>query len=645
LPEIRPPEKIPLKPGERDKLSQEIRTKIEASRTAMQPMLKRMRDWRRYYENTLPPKMTPWENCSNINVPLILSHVDTYSPNIKGVITNVSPFTKVSTKLKDMQGKAPAVERLLQNVKTKWMKFNLRLDEVTDESLLTPAGITKTTWCEDYRTVRKEVPVIDPLTQEPAIDPETGQPAMRVQDVLVPRHKGPKLDLVDLDQFFVYPPTSPDIDSAQAIGDRYRLTRAEVEGRIKRDVFDKEQGAKILEHSTSEQAVVTDVQDDDKDDYDGIEKVHTEEYRFWDVLYGYDANGDGIPEDCLFTIHEDTGEIVRAVRYPYYHGRRYYIDWRPFRRAKRFWGRCIPQILEGCQQEINTVHNQRTDCTTISLSKPFLAKKGSGIKPDDVVIFPGAVIPVDDATDLQEMPISPVVPGLEIEQNVRDWAERADAVTDIATGRVSETEKTAREVATTTAASSIRFDSIIDRMQDSHLELDRQLLGLMAQFMSDAEINALAEVDMDEVTDVDELLTREDLTYEWDLQAHGNSRSADKVAQREEAMGVYRLLLGEQPNPLATMTPMRVHAITSDVLRVMDKGDVATDYIGTEEEAKLMFEQAQMAAQQQAQMQQEALLNGAIGGDGALAGGGAALAGGPEASPVPNRPMPGQMPG
>lgn len=592
-------EHIRFKGDERDQLGKRIMEKVNSARSGMEPMFKRMEGWTRFYESDLPGKDFPWPNCSNVNVPLIQSHVDTWHSSLNDTMLNPTPWILVRAPANvsepHVREAALAVQDALYQVQDTLVGLRSVVDQWNLNAIMQPAAIVKCRWAEEYRTVKRTAPVIDDVTGMPQVD-EMGEPVMKPQSQKEPKYRGPKPEPVDLKNFVIFPLTASSIEDAEIVGDRFRMTEDGIRRKIKDGLWDKEAAEWCIERMASEAGSA----DDKQDEVEGIESLSDFDVLwFWELIVPYDADGDGLKEDCVFTVEADTGKIVRAVTFPYYHGRRHYIAQRPFKRAgQRFFGRTLPQILEHCQKEINTIHNQRVDGTSIAISPPFLRMRTSDLDADQAEFYPGAELQVDSMDEIQQMAISPLIPGIDIEHEAKDWSERASPINDLAMGRQTEgAKKTLGEVQLVTAKAGLRISDVINRLQyEGMVELAAQTLGLMYQFMSDEELQHLN-------------LTRDLLTVPWDLIPHGNLGTADKKLRRQEADLLYLLLMGGQgtpPNPLVTQDPMRLYRLTADLLQAHEKRDVE-NYIGTEEELQQQKREAELM-----QAAQYAAQNGAL---------------------------------
>lgn len=569
---------LPIEDTKLAVLGQRIMEQVQSARNGMAGMLRTMEKQRNLYESKMPPKSEPWDGCSNVNVPVIQSHVDTIHAHLNDTICGVDPLVLVNPPPSDtrpgIKQLGSRIERYLQDVLTKSMGFGDAYDEIGLESLLAPVAVVKLPWREDYRMVKRI-----------GMDPRTGQ--MGAQETPQAKHKGPRAELVNLQNFVIYPLSAQDVESAMLIGDRILLSEDEVRRRVKNGYFDEQAAEQVLGNLDTESSLVMDNGEDDEKNREGLDGTDAELVAFWEVITGYDVNGDGLNEDCVFVVDEKSSIVVRAKEFPYFHGRRYYVPFRTHLRPRRFFGISLPHKLEHMNREINAIHNQRTDAVTLALSKSFLRRKGSMTDVNDLKVYPGAVNDVDSTDDIQELNIDVNLPGQDVEVGDREYAERASGVNDISAGKGMTGQKTLGELEMTQGAGGIRFGDMVRRQQIAVTELAKQVLGLCYQFAEDAELQSYG-------------LQREHLAIEWDLNPHGNTSTANKLEQRQEANMLYDKLMG---NPLVQPDPMRVYAITRDLLIAFGKTDPES-YIGSEEELQQKLQQQQQMQQMQ-QMEME----------------------------------------
>jgi hypothetical protein len=420
----------------------------------------------------------------------------------------------------------------------------------------------------------------------------------------MPKYHAPAIELIDLDNFVVAPASRTRVDRVVLIGHRLRLTEDELQRKVQAGEYDSDWVDKIADQTVTEDSDTSDNHMDSERDRANVEATDTTYYKFWRVITGYDANKDKLNEDCVFVLHEDTGIIVSAREYHYWHGERNYVKFAAFPRPKHFFGRSQPKLLEHCQRELNTIHNQRVDATSIRMSPMFMKRRSSLPAQNEVEWYPGGEVLVDDMNgDFKVIEINPMTPGIDIEQTTIAHAELADGVSSNAQGaqpRGSNVKATGLNIAANQG--SIRIGDIVRRIQDSICEIGRQVLGLCYQFMPDEELKLYN-------------VTRNDLVLPWELDGHGNSTTANKTQRKEESLALYKIL---SANPYVQRDVRRGWNITRDLLLAFDRTNTES-YIGSESEIDQFAQEQAM----QRQMQQQAT----------------------QGPPMPGRPQPGQPSG
>lgn len=561
-----------------------IINKIRDARGGMRNMIDNMEHWDKLYNGDLPEKNYPWEGASNLNIPLIQSHVDTYHAHVNAIKIGVKPYVLINPPSWFSTPESKKVALYIQDMLEDILENKCEFEEIDDMlnlyALKNPCGIAKVSWCEEEKNIPTIVKQME-LNEDGAFT-ETSE---TLDETKKTTYEGVKIELVDLRNFVVYPLTVAKPEKAKLIGDRFSLSKSELNYKVKNGQYIKSAVEKIMDNPDSESSTAEDLYTDDRYDEQGLDKLDTEEYFMWEVYIKYDINNDGIDEECLFTVESRTGTVVRARRYPYLHGKPPYVVYKMLTQTGQFFGRCIPQILEGCQHELNAIHNQRIDATSIAMTKAFIRRRsGSGVQ--DVELYPGATILVDDLDEVKEISISPMIPGFENESISRDYAERADGINDITMGKGQKGDKTLGEINITQNQGGIRFNDIIRRLQLPVAEIARQVLSLCYQLMSDEEMAKYQ-------------IEREMLNIEWKIVPHGNIGTANKDDNANKAVMLYQMLMS---NPLVASEPMHIRRLTFDLLQAMERKDIDS-YIGSEEELHQAMQQAEQKMMEQQQMQ------------------------------------------
>jgi len=595
--------RIRLSDEARQRVGHELIEKIRSARSGMADMLDKLKDWDALYEGALPEKTLPWPGCSNICVPLTQWVCDTYKARIADVILSVSPLVLVEPPAglqePEFKQKAHGVETFLQSYCERMKLGDTLADDVLASALRSPVAATKIIWRDEVRQVRRFMPTADPMTGEPMLGADD-QGILEPQRVEAPKYRGPRVEFIDIRNLVIWPLTAKSAQDCQIVGDRFTLTKQEVKERVNQGRYDR---VALEMQANSEEGSEVAADFDELDEYMGLQRLGDYEVlTFWEVIAPFDADRDGVAEDCVFTLEAETGTILRAIEYPYYHGLRYYDFCILFPRAGRTFGRTMPQILESCQRELNAIHNQRIDAITLAMSKPFAARRSSTIDFDTLLVSPGGITLLDDLNDLKELDIDPQVPGMDIEQMARDYAERASGIFDQTTGKESEEKKTATEVGLVASSAGIRFADTIRAAHQSIINMVTQVAGLCYQYADDTELQAYN-------------IERDDLIFPWRYVPHGNTGTANKAQQRQESMLLYDKLI---QSPLVAQDLTRIWRLSQDLLQAFDRTDTEA-YLGSEDEAKQLM--AQIQAQQAAQAQQVAAMAAQGGQGGAVPGG------------------------
>lgn len=142
-------------------------------------------------------------------------------------------------------------------------------------------------------------------------------------------------------------------------------------------------------------------------------------YEIWTHL---DVNGDGLLESCVYTMGGDGSGPKRLISnveendLPYKregddYNRPPIIVGSAFPEPHKMYGKDLPEIVEGLQRETNAQRNQRREAVALSLRRPILANRNSGIDLMSLVNRRiGGVVLADDVSpsSIREMDIQGV---------------------------------------------------------------------------------------------------------------------------------------------------------------------------------------------------------------------------------------------
>jgi hypothetical protein len=205
---------------------------------------------------------------------------------------------------------------------------------------------------------------------------------------------------------------------------------------------------------------------------DNIETIEMEVHAF--VMYGTDKKSNvqtqrGTNSDDTQNKNDEECQLLYLAMWE---SKRLPVNDRVFIRegfedTEGFTYRSLTEKLYKTQQLTNTIYNTLLNNAYLAMMKIFKKKRslyGEDVE-DDIEIYPGAVIDVEEMDDLQVLEIGDLKNiGLEIEKDVMGMAERLSNISDWNTGNPKDVGKaTATEFAGIMRESRIGTDKTIQR--------------------------------------------------------------------------------------------------------------------------------------------------------------------------------------
>ncbi len=130
-------------------------------------------------------------------------------------------------------------------------------------------------------------------------------------------------------------------------------------------------------------------------------------YETYDVYMTYDIDEDGELEDML-VFYDRTSRKIMGIRYNPYE-RRPFLKMCYQIRAHQFYGMGPPEMLRHLQQEITTIHNNKTLNLVLANNRMWLSKHGT-FPTGNVRVWPNRNVEVGDTNDVKEMKLSDIYP-------------------------------------------------------------------------------------------------------------------------------------------------------------------------------------------------------------------------------------------
>uniref|UniRef100_A0A6M3KZB9 Putative portal protein n=1 Tax=viral metagenome TaxID=1070528 RepID=A0A6M3KZB9_9ZZZZ len=437
-----------------------LTTQINTALHDRQDLELRWEKWIKQYEEVLPKSKTfPWENCSNISVPITPIAVETIHAREMNAIFSIRPFIQVKPKKKGVDREdCSRLERFLDQIFTNVLDLYKYGAQWLLEKNKMGTGFLKCYWNFDKKKKGEKLVTKD-------------QAALTV------------IDIEDL----IFPVNAKDLESCQWVAQSIITSLEKLACKEKLGIYKNVNDIKSFPKA---QTADEDTGSDVKGTKDSVEKLARTsqaalgEYQIHEVWLDYDVDNDGYEERTLLTFHKPSGTKLRWIYAPYDHGRRPFIDDKYQERVNRIYAKGICEISEYLQDGINTVFNQAIDNMTIANVKCFKGRKSA--RKDIGKIFPGKVFWLDDPTDIEEFLLGEVhQSNFVLHDLLRDYHERRTKVTDYTLGKESSILKS-RATATGTLAllqeSGRHFDLIINNTRKALVELSYQIIELYAQY-------------------------------------------------------------------------------------------------------------------------------------------------------------------
>lgn len=541
--------------------------------------------WLDAYMGRPRAKKEPWEGASAFHVPLTRTHIEAIHPRIIAALHQPEPIASFKAQEPSDADRARKTETFMDWAVREDVPLFPTEDRAVLGTLINGIQIVKVTWelktrhlrsTHDFppdilpdeavaAVVKGEQKLVEALMR---VEGEAAQEALKklqkdreiVLEVSVTPtsirvvteraevvRDAPRYDLINPEDFVVNSDASYDIQDADHAIHRYWMTLPEVKAAARRGTF------KLTEEEIEQLGALqtTDLASGSDDNTVTIKQVRegvtgadvtsrTADPSRLEVLAAYlgdDLNEDGDEEQLVvITFKAHPKIIARAVRLEdeFRHGMRPFVAFPGYPVAGSFWSTGVPQMLEGIQIELNTIHNQRVDAGTIGNTPFGWYVPAAGFNPEPMKLQPGYLIPVDDVSRVKmHQPGNYTAWSMQEEAGLLAMAEKLTKVNDLTLGRIGESQGAARTASGVQALASQQasgFDIVIRRFQEGHKRLLQMTLACYAQYMPpDREIRILGKY----ANDPETLISRDDLTGQYDLRFTGNSLNTDREIVRQ----------------------------------------------------------------------------------------------------------------
>lgn len=447
-----------------------LRNKIRAIREGLTDIHQnRLVKWRKTYESQPAEahRSFPFENASNIVIPVVAIHVDTLLARVMAAVLKTRPawVVKVLGEHPGLEDSRSIIEAFMEYVAYEPTELDLFpiYEQFFGSTIKNGTGILKTPYVS--RT-------------EDVVLGSTGE-GLKFQSKTI--YEGPKPQNVAFQDFGISP-RDKKIEDSSFYYHVVHLSREQLEERKHLGVYDKTSVDRILMQPdrTSPSTIDQQSQSDS-----GAKVVGSYGWAEWDI---YECHvkylWHGHYTRCILWYHEFSNTIARAF-FNYYPDC-IFIAGRLFYRDDQFHGYGFAEMLAPFQEEISQIHNQRRDNQTIANTKAWRVAPDSKLL-QGYKIYPSAMLPAEEG-EIEPLSMGEISPmSIDEEKLSLDLAERRSGVSPPMQG-MGAGANTKRGVYSAMGTLSLlqegntRTDMNVGDMRYAHTKLGRLLATMYGSF-------------------------------------------------------------------------------------------------------------------------------------------------------------------
>lgn len=552
-------------------------------------------------------KDTPYVDSSDLFIPLVPSKIEALRDQVAS-ITFVPEFYLVSGLTPDASESAYIAQQYWNNefrkqrpVTPTWFEQHLKWLHL---ALRDGTSIMEVMWSKRTKMTRYGVTM--PKTDD------DGMPVMDGDDMVQETHNVEKevveyndviLNVVKLKDFILIPDESPSIRDALGVGRVLWLTEADLWAMVEDGLLVKEWVEKVL---VWDPAGVTDVAADWQRHYDKAvgnqldigmgQGVMSSEFfknrgpfKIWRIhTRQYDLDNDGIPEENVMWLHDQSGYLLGVVPDEYIAPTRPFFDFSPFPRPDEFYGFSLAERLGPFNAEANLQWNQRNDAIDTRMLVPLIMDRMVEIEDKGMQWGLGKLWSVANASgslkDAFYYPQMPDVPLATFQQEaqVRTDADSIAGLNQPMSGGMNSGRKSATEVKISSASGSVRANQIAMLLRLASRSVLEFIRKLKLQYPWEPDPFGMP-------------ITPEVLAKPYKMDVSGTSDPLDKQASVDEALGAYNLL---KDSPILQGNLMRRYNLDRFVMERIGVPNIEALLGRPEETMQAMQQQQQMGAQE-----------------------------------------------
>jgi hypothetical protein len=554
-----------------------------------------MRDnWVKYIRNYMgmvdPMRCKPWEDAADLNVPMTAIAIDSLYPRIANALFGMDPIVTIKPQEETDVDRSRTVEHFYDWQLSSYINFEEGLrpegKKWVRSGIVFGSAVAKVRWEEEREIVTKSED--DLLAEYGTTDlGYFGDSAITEEEKVV--YAASIVENISLEDFIV-PSKATGVQPHQAdhVIHRIFLPNPILQKRMKSRLYKRIKDVEkfimtktTVQNKDVEQAI---------DDMQGLTTIGAQGYENRHELlewYGsFDYNDDGDEIEVIVTVHKEAQKLLRIVplKEVFPHGKRPFADWHFIRIPGRFYGMGLPMRIEGIQEEVNTIHNQRVDFGTITNTPFGFYRPSSGLKPETWTFKPNQLYPVEDQSSVW-FPQRPQTTtfGYKEESGLWEAFERLTGSSDLTAGRQPNTVGATRTATGTLAIiqeGNVKFNDYIQEAKEGLRRIVLQIHQLNENFLPEDLPGLAFRVTGRGGEDVfvDLKGNTQEIKGNFDFIFMGNAENSSAQFERESNMILFQNLTDMSRLPMAMqlgiVTVKNIYNIYRDMIRSFGKKDV-----------------------------------------------------------------------
>lgn len=417
-------------------------------------LVKKWQKARDQYNGVVEDKDFPWEDSSNLHI-----HITSMAVDILNTKAQAQMFVSPMMLLRPLPGQTgddlykdiALKEKFLDYKVQQEIEIEEKTDPIYQDAINIGTGIAKISYLRkiDYEAMVSEVYESTPedirnFKNDFKNDKDTSVYRKYLKDLIgggteekpvgIPIeawmqsdeivYDNPQISYVKLDDLHIRPDIN-NIENQRIIAEDIKFTWTELCNHVATGYIHNKQ-------------ILADLREKYKIDY------YKRIYDAREVITYYDYEKTDRPKRVVITYLTDEKRIIRAITFPYYHRKPYYVFYYIKRVPGSIYGEGLAERLEYTNKGLNNLWNQTVDAGTLRNAPAFKAVKSVGFDPSIKRWGPAVIWWVSTIADVEAFPIyGQSAEVLNIISRLERYGEWQSGVSAYATGRESPSDPNA----------------------------------------------------------------------------------------------------------------------------------------------------------------------------------------------------------